>query len=290
MQKDNSPLENSRKNKHTDDEPKDKEPTARNDSIEELENSISYTQNQKWISLVFGLTSIILYFIINQLTIIILTSGFKIDLTKAPISLTIPITGFTFLITALIITWIVTSKDKPKLNYFKKFVNLAKLSKFQWKPTLIGATLAPFIYIASITLATIASSFFPELAGGENQTSSRLAEATGLSVIIALTFVTVLTPIIEEIFFRGAMLGTLQRYSQTKLWNISTIIITSLIFGLLHSQGAPTNLANFMAIATPTLVGFTAAYLTIKHKSLYPAIALHIVYNSVVTIAIFALA
>ena len=86
---------------------------------------------------------------------------------------------------------------------------------------------------------------------------------------LTATFMTavIITPIVEEILFRGVMLKTLNKY----LNNYWTAFIVSALFVLVHSS----------LIAAPTLfiAALFYAWLTFKTHSIIPAIIAHIINN-----------
>jgi membrane protease YdiL (CAAX protease family) len=84
-------------------------------------------------------------------------------------------------------------------------------------------------------------------------------------------------PFVEELLFRGVVQGQLTKlpWGQRSWFKISTAnLITSLAFVGLHLFYHPTMWA--VAILFPSLV---FGYFRERHDSLYPAIALHSLYN-----------
>ena len=77
-----------------------------------------------------------------------------------------------------------------------------------------------------------------------------LPERPGAATVIALVvLVGVCTPIVEELFFRGLLLRSVGRR-----WNLTVgVIVSSIVFGMLHVQGSTWAEALFM-------LGVTAAY------------------------------
>lgn len=97
-----------------------------------------------------------------------------------------------------------------------------------------------------------------------------IAEAFGtLPVKIAL--IAVISPICEEVCFRGMLFGGLR----TKLSRIVAALITGFIFGGLHALTGVTAVPPLMAF------GFILALLYEKTGSIVPGILLHMLNNSV---------
>lgn len=86
------------------------------------------------------------------------------------------------------------------------------------------------------------------------------------------TYVVVLSPVLEEMFFRGVLLPTMGKL----LPGILAFVGQAAIFGSWHfvAYGGDTN-----AMLAAGLFGLLAAALNFVFKSLAPSLALHIVYN-----------
>ncbi|MHC4872798.1 MAG: lysostaphin resistance A-like protein [Planctomycetota bacterium] len=87
-----------------------------------------------------------------------------------------------------------------------------------------------------------------------------------LTAVLAFTVV----PLVEEFFFRGMIYGSLRKY----LSPIVSAIVCGLLFGLVH-EGAE----KFIPIS---FLGFILCRIREKTGSLYPAIAVHGIYNAVI--------
>jgi uncharacterized protein len=91
----------------------------------------------------------------------------------------------------------------------------------------------------------------------------------GLAILLA---VVVVAPVGEELVFRGAMLTGLERRYGPR----SALILTSVLFGLLHAT--PTAPAPAL---TATVAGFLLGAVALHTGSILPAIALHAGVNAV---------
>ena len=94
-------------------------------------------------------------------------------------------------------------------------------------------------------------------------------------VLLLVVWVTVLTPIAEEVFYRGLFLGALRKRGLPP-W--LAIAISSLVFAASHLQG----------LQLPALALFGAAAAVLVHRTgrLGPAIAAHMAFNGVTVIAL----
>lgn len=101
---------------------------------------------------------------------------------------------------------------------------------------------------------------------------------TNFGLVVTILLVVVLAPVVEELVFRGL----LQRWLALRLPAWGAIALTSVLFALYHLSfwAAPLNLA----------LGASAGYLAHRCKTLYPAIALHVLYNATLVMAAFYLA
>lgn len=85
-------------------------------------------------------------------------------------------------------------------------------------------------------------------------------------------------PIYEELVFRGWILGQLARRRSSRC----AILVSSLLFGILHLRNiywlAPERLIGQM-VYTGAVFGPAAAWLTLKCRSLWPAVVVHYLNN-----------
>jgi len=92
-----------------------------------------------------------------------------------------------------------------------------------------------------------------------------------VGVVLLVLIVAVGAPIIEEIFFRGLVLRSIER----RFGTVAAVLGSSLLFGAIHLQ-----LLQLPALA---MFGLVAALLTVKTGRLGPAIWAHVAFNGVAT-------
>lgn len=98
-------------------------------------------------------------------------------------------------------------------------------------------------------------------------------EAEGTAQLIVEVLQTAAIPaIVEEFAFRGVVLGSFRRYGDK-----FAIIASAFLFAILHG--------NILQIALAFPVGLFFGYITLRSKSMWPAIALHFINNFVSCIA-----
>lgn len=95
--------------------------------------------------------------------------------------------------------------------------------------------------------------------------------AWGAGGVVALWLSAVVAaPLVEELFFRGVLLGALARLAQRK-W--PAVIASALLFGLIHA-GQP------QAVLPVTVLGLILGYVRLRAGSVTPCILLHALFNA----------
>lgn len=95
------------------------------------------------------------------------------------------------------------------------------------------------------------------------------------SLFISILTVGIIAPFTEEFIFRGVIFNTLNK-NISILW---TIIIQAVFFGLFHG--------NLIQSTYATLLGLVFGYITYKTKSLWTAVVMHMINNTIATISPF---
>jgi membrane protease YdiL (CAAX protease family) len=98
----------------------------------------------------------------------------------------------------------------------------------------------------------------------------------GVGVVLLVLLTGVGAPIVEELFYRGLLLRALQR----RFGDVVAIVVSGVVFGLVHFQVLPTlGLAVF---------GMILATLVIKTDRLGPAVLAHMTFNMLAIIGLLA--
>lgn len=166
---------------------------------------------------------------------------------------------------------------------WRRFKDILGLKNFRISYIVGGISVGVIYFLGLAIIQGIFSHFGVEV--GNSDTSDMFNNLTGSQrVIILLVFVSIVGPIIEELFFRGYILGFLREghkalekkiTSPIVLW---TIIFSSIIFAILHFQGLSRPI-DFLVLGWTFLFASASAILRIKTDSLYPSMAAHITYN-----------
>lgn len=101
--------------------------------------------------------------------------------------------------------------------------------------------------------------------------------ASGVGVLVLVLVVVVGAPVVEELFYRGLLLRSLDRHLPTS----AAVAVSSLVFGLSHFQGI-----QFPALF---LFGVLAAVLAVRTGNLGASIAAHVGFNAWTVFALLVL-
>lgn len=174
------------------------------------------------------------------------------------------------LLPTILITIIYLSKTKIALN------NFYYLNKIDLKDILllsIIVLLMPAIvnYVAELFDFLVIDYSSEEVISISGENSGLVYEV--LDFIYRLAFFAVFPGVIEEILFRGTILGLLE---ELKINHLVIILINGVLFGLFH--------ANMEQFFYTTVMGFILTAIVYATKSLYASIYVHIMYNFLVSL------
>lgn len=147
-------------------------------------------------------------------------------------------------------------------------VGLQSFPRTYWKWVLFWILI---LIIASILLVTFMDLFH---IGVENaKTESLTTNMTGFTISIAFVSAAIISPIYEEIFYRGFL------YKWIRLkWGVGCgIVVSSLIFTIVHIPTYNTLPVNFIS-------GIIFAWTYEKTNSILPAILIHGTFNGIAII------
>ena len=127
-------------------------------------------------------------------------------------------------------------------------------------------------YVAGL-VRLIVSALFSFVIGKEPyvpELGASYSNAT-IAIIVEIICTGILTALIEEFAFRGVLLTYLRKFG-----DVPAIVVSSLVFAVLHG--------NFVQIPYVFVLSSGLAFITIKTGSIYPAIFVHFVNNSIATL------
>lgn len=155
---------------------------------------------------------------------------------------------------------------KPVLHFIKYIWDVSVLKSGKtYLYLLVG-----FIIIA-VSQYLMLHVFSFESAAEQKEQLGSLGLQNSIQSIIYVLSVAIITPVKEEILFRGI----LYRFLEKRYNFLVSIMISSFVFGILHGG----------LLITATIMGMVFAMLYKKTQSIIPSIILHIVWNLLVSIS-----
>ena len=150
------------------------------------------------------------------------------------------------------------------------------LNRTKWYTTLL---LAPAVYFGTMVVMAIIMGIFmsnnievPGFTGEKTQIIQSFGSDT-VGMILAFISAVLIAPIIEEIVFRGMLLRAFAKH--TPVW--TAVLFSSIVFSLIHFTPG---------VFFPLMIlGAVMAVLTVKTRSIYPAIVFHMINNSMAFVA-----
>ena len=149
-----------------------------------------------------------------------------------------------------------------------------KLALINWKNSYIQEAFKLEMLLIIPLFVTAALSYFVSLKFGYDFSSSPIIEllskANKFGVILIFIFSAIVAPIVEEIAFRRVVFTFMARI----FGSTSSVILTSFIFACMHG--------GIIQLVPLFILSLALQYLYIKNRSLFPAILLHCIHNSIV--------
>ena len=145
-----------------------------------------------------------------------------------------------------------------------------------------------YIFLGLLLQITVPIIFFPlaqavtEGEGGQIISDQLRALDTTYAKVVMAGVLTVLTPLTEELLFRGVLqrsLGTGRR----AIW------MTALVFAAFHLLGLSGDFLRSLILTMPTflVIGLVLSYVTVRQKRLGPAIFIHSGVNLLAMVVVF---
>jgi CAAX protease family protein len=105
--------------------------------------------------------------------------------------------------------------------------------------------------------------------------------AGGFRMVGLLLFVSVGAPVVEELFFRGLLLRSLERRFDVRI----AVVLSGVLFGLAHVQALSAG-ALVLVIVSLVFLGLFLAVLVVRTGRLGPSIVAHAVFNAISVAAV----
>lgn len=148
--------------------------------------------------------------------------------------------------------------------------------RFRWWDVPLGFVAGPVVQLGVVLLYLPFSGLLDREELGEP--ARQLARTADDTVgVIALAVVVVLcAPLVEELFFRGLLLGALRKRG---LSDWPAVLVSSAVFGVAHFQ--PLQLPALFAF------GVVSAWLVLRTGRLGPSIFMHMSFNGITMLALY---
>jgi membrane protease YdiL (CAAX protease family) len=184
--------------------------------------------------------------------------------------------AFSLAVAALVVAavfWLLKLRLKKPLDYLLLKQKIAAREAGTVFLVYIG-----YFFVLLVVTALVGSATSVDI--NQQQELGFSSPSTPIGYAQVYLIIAVIPPILEEILFRGFLFGTLKR-RLTVTW---AAIMTSLLFGVAHLEYD--NLNWIAAIDTLIFSGFLI-YLVQRQKSLYGAMLLHCLKNSIAFYVLF---
>jgi membrane protease YdiL (CAAX protease family) len=159
---------------------------------------------------------------------------------------------------------------------------------FRWADLWIGVLAGLGLRIGVVIIGVIAATITRYQGGASSNLPMELTAGTGMLITTAVA-VTVIAPLVEELFFRGLLLrSTLEslnrRAYRPRLSNPTTrihlaVLTSAGLFALIHLSEADNAFSATVLFLSLFVVGWVNARLTLWSNRLGPAIVSHAVFN-----------
>ena len=146
---------------------------------------------------------------------------------------------------------------------------------------LAGGVVAQFVLLPVVALLLRPLVGDPDVSGPARELADK---AQGLGIVGLVVAVVIITPIVEELFFRGLLLRGFQR----RFGDAWGVAVSSVLFGVSHLLAVPAR-ALVLVWVSLTLFGALLAVLTIRTGRLGPAAVAHAIFNGWTLLVVLAI-
>lgn len=155
-----------------------------------------------------------------------------------------------------------------------KELNLKKPSMGDVLYTVLGYGLYVVILLVVLSFVRI---LFPQLDWDQTQQLGLSTSISGLTLVLVFVALVVVTPLAEEILFRGFIYSRLRHYG---VGVVVSAVLTSVLFGLVHQQWN-------VALDTFLLSLVMIYVMEFRKRNLWVAIGMHSIKNCIAFLGLF---
>lgn len=223
-------------------------------------NYLSFTGGINRKKIVKSSITICLFFI-SSIVQIIPISIFNINSTNITPAIQNYLTLFSDMSLFIVLGLMYYKELKEGIIAFKK--NFNKLFETSFKYWLLG-------FIGMVVSNLLIAILVPNAIAGNEESVQSMIDVTPFIMLVCAG---VLAPIIEELTFRQAFKDV---FKNGKVF----VLVSGIIFGLLHVIFAYTSLLDFVYVIPYSILGISLAYMVYKTDNIVSSILMHIIHNS----------
>jgi uncharacterized protein len=193
------------------------------------------------------------------------------------------------LLSAFLVWWFagLGSADKSR----RLPLHVPNLGILGWAALLVGFAIAIYLlFFGTFFVLGIDPQTYQPTADGLNDTASNsgMIEKTMADLakhpqlfILAYPGIAILTPVVEELLFRGAIFNAI---ANSWFGKVGAVVITSAVWAVVHAATAP-----WLFVFIIFMMGLLLGVLLLRFGSLWVTIACHALWNSLTVVSIFNL-
>lgn len=229
--------------------------------------------------LVFGVIQFVAGFIVFFLPQLLGMNSIARDewLVNSPLSTLLLIIIYQALGTGVLIWFLRHKKASPRdvlALHRPKWIDIAY--------TIVGWLVYFVAFVAAISVLQV----FTGINTQQEQAIGFSPSQGIIGLIMAFIGLVILTPLFEEVFFRGFFYGTLRSRGLSMVW---ATLITSLIFAALHLMGAVSGGLLWIGFVDTLILSFVLCYVRERSGRLWASIGIHAIKNALAFASIFIL-
>ena len=191
------------------------------------------------------------------------------------------------LIVIFVIDALIVGAIYGAIRFFKKsFVKTFELTKgLSWRQ--VGDIILTYgqYFLVLITATIAVDAFIPAIDTQQEQQLGLNLSASGVDLVYIWIAIVLLTAFTEELVLRGVLYRLLKK-AIARWWAIG---LTSVVFGLAHTEFLSGGSLNWISAIDTTLFSVFLIFVYERHKTLWAPILLHALKNSIAFVFLFLL-
>lgn len=140
---------------------------------------------------------------------------------------------------------------------------------------ILGVALGLATHFPAESIDVLVERHIPDAAKDLAAEATLLSASSPLRLVIVLAIVACVGPLVEELFFRGALFGALRHTHSA----VGTAVVSGVCFVVGH--------ANYRKWPALAIVALVLTHLRAASGSLLPSLAMHVAFNAVTVLAFF---